>query len=135
MFQKIFSIVMAIVLLVSVIPVTVGMHYCGQSVMDVAFFDHAEKCGMDQLSNEISDHAEWSKMSCCSDKIVVLAGQNELTHNLVEMDLGQQVFLVALTQSYISLFDEWESLAIIPSNYLPPTLVRNIRLLDQVFII
>ncbi|MGY8915179.1 MAG: HYC_CC_PP family protein [Flavobacteriales bacterium] len=133
-FQKAFSIAMALFLLVSTVSWTIGMHYCGKSLVDIAFFEHAEKCGMDQPSNSRSESAEWSIMSCCAYEFAVIVGQDDLTTAHVERSIVQHYFFIT-SNTYYTLFDGSDVNVTSYANYLPPFLVRNVLLLHQVFII
>ena len=109
-FQKVFSIIMVLFLIASTVSWTIGLHFCGKSLVDIAFFDHAKICGMDQSSNGNSETTEWNNMSCCAHELAVIVASYAL-------------FIVAdeLVTSY--------------NTYSPPTLVRDLQLFDRVFLI
>lgn len=99
-------------------------------LVDKAIFSEAETCGMEMDSEVINPED-----SCCTNQKTAVEGQDELKINFNSLDLDQQVFLSALTFSYINLF-EGSPLQVIPfKNYTPPLLVADILVLDQVFLI
>lgn len=128
---------MAILVLLSTTSFAVDKHYCGDFLVDMAILSEAETCGM-----EIPDHSHSSVADafgnedfCCSNHKTTVEGQDELITSIKSLDFDQQVFLSTFTYSYIDLF--WSaSERIVPyKDYSPPLLVRNVQLLDQVFLI
>ena len=49
MLHKIFSLSMALLVLMSTVSVTIEKHFCGDHLVDVAIFSDAEKCGMEAI--------------------------------------------------------------------------------------
>ncbi len=133
-FQKVFSIAMALLLLVSTVSWTIGMHYCGKALVDIAFFEHAERCGMDQPSNKNSESVEWSIKSCCAYELAVIVGQDDLTTSQVECSIVQHYFFSPSKTDY-TLFAGSDAKLASYDIYVPPVLVRNVQVLNQVFII
>lgn len=134
--HRFISCVMALMLLVSTTSWTVGKHYCMGHLIDVALFAHAEDCGMDM---NMPDDAVSSQMqvenACCTNEIVTLEGQDDLKISFEEVSLDHQILLFALTHSYLILL-ETGSERLVPNNhYPPPLLVKDIQLLDEVFLI
>ena len=125
---------MALLLLVSTVSWTIGMHYCGKALVDVAFFEHAERCGMDQPSNKNSESAEWSVKSCCAYELAVIVGQDDLTTSQVECSIVQHYFYSPSKTDY-TLFAGSDAKLASTDIYVPPVLVRNVQVLNQVFII
>lgn len=126
---------MALLLLASTTSWTVGKHYCMGHLIDVSLFDQAENCGMDMpISNNDMSEMEGDN-SCCSDEFIVLEGQDDLKLTFDEIKLDQQIFLVAFTRLYLNLFQVQTEQAVPNKHYPPPLLVKNIQLLDEVFII
>lgn len=133
-FQKVFSITMALFLLASTVSWTIGMHFCGKSLVDIAFFEHAKKYGMDQRSSANSENAEWSIRSCCAYELAVIVGQDDLTTFHVESSIVLQYLFIA-SNTYYTLFESSDMMLASYVKYLPPLLVRNVQILDQVFLI
>ncbi|MFT4830863.1 MAG: hypothetical protein ACI815_000501 [Psychroserpens sp.] len=133
-FQKVFSITMALFLMASTVSWTIGMHYCGKSLVDIVFFGHAEKCGMDQSTVANSESDEWRNLSCCVEEIAVIVGQDNLTSSHDDSSRVLQLFFTVSNTPY-ALFEGADVNITSYNTYLPPTLVRNVQLLDQVFLI
>lgn len=127
--HKLFSSLLALMVLFSTVSFTIEKHYCGDVLVDASMFTEAEKCGMEAL--EILQ-----KKSCCKDEVDVVEGQDELKLSSFEdLDLEQQQFLVAYTYAYINGFVGLPKETIPHKDYSPPNLVFDIQVLDQVFLI
>ena len=126
---------MALLLLLSTISWKVEKHYCMGRLMDTAFFVDVDDCGMDMaLSN--MDNPEFEKENpCCDDEVVVIEGQDDLKLSFNDLDIGQQTFLVAFTHSYIDLFSNLQQQRGLNEFYPPPLLVKDLQLLDEVYLI
>ncbi|PCJ98961.1 MAG: hypothetical protein COA50_00680 [Flavobacteriaceae bacterium] len=121
---------MALFLLVSTTSWTVEKHYCMGRLMDIAIFQEAEGCGMQLLDAE-----ENIEMNCCSDEVTFVEGLDDLKITFNDLSSDQQLFIAAYTHSYFGLFDVVLEQPVPNKDYPPPILVRDIQVLDQVFII
>lgn len=131
---KILSPFMAILILLSTTSWKVEKHYCMGHLVDVAFFVDAQDCGMDMVSGSQSG-STLAKKSCCDDEVIAIEGQNNVKPSFSDFNLEQQVFLVAYTYSYIDLFEPTAAQNISFEGYNPPKIIKNIQLLDAVFLI
>lgn len=118
---------LALLVMFSTMSFTVEKHFCGDHLVDKAVFSEVKTCGM-QMSMADEDH-------CCTNQKVSVEGQDELKVSFDSFDLHQQVFLSSFAYSYFELFEEDFSQPIPFKNYSPPLLVRDIQLVDQVFLI
>ena len=124
-----FSSILAILVLFSIVSFTIEKHYCGDVLVDVSVFTEAEKCGMEAL--EILQ-----KKTCCKDEINVVLGQDELKFSSFEdLDFTQQQFVTTFIYTYVNLFEGLSQQIIPHKDYSPPNLVTDIQVLDQVFTI
>ena len=62
-------------------------------------------------------------------------GQNDLKTSFNDIKIDQHEFLVAFTYSYFSLFEIRSERSVLSEYYPPPILVKDIQLLDEVFLI
>lgn len=123
------SFAMAFFVLFSTVSFTVDKHFCGKVLVDQAVFSEAKTCGM---------HAETSHSaedSCCDEEKVTVEGQKELKISFDDLELGQQIFVAALSFSYLELFEGEPQTEIPFFDYKPPLLVYDIHLLDETFLI
>lgn len=126
--HKSFSVALALLVLFSTVSFTIEKHFCGDILVDMSFFTEADKCAME--SEEIA-----LKKSCCKDEIDVVEGQNELILSYDDMDFEQLQFITSYVYSYINLFEGAPKKIIPHKGYSPPNLVKDICVLDQVFLI
>ncbi|TYA75064.1 hypothetical protein FUA24_16350 [Seonamhaeicola marinus] len=128
--HKTFSVLLAVLVMFSTVSFTIEKHYCGDTLIDVAVFSETHKCGMEKV-----DHVKVEKKSCCKDEIQILEGQDELLKTFDDFDLDQQEFLISFVYTYINLF-EGEPKQVVPhKDYSPPNLIKDVQVLDQVFLI
>ena len=131
--HKVFSVAMALLVLLSTISFTMEKHFCGDTLIDVAIFSKVNSCGMDM---EVVSKISSEKKSCCKDELEIVKGQDQLKKaSFEDLYVDQQFFLTTIYYSYINLFEGLPELVIPHKNYSPPNLVADIQVLDQVFII
>lgn len=76
-----------------------------------------------------------SKMDCCDDEAFTIEGQDDLKLTFNDLELDQQLFLLAFSTSYLSLFSEDSGLNVPSEVYPPPLLVQDFNILYEVFLI
>ena len=76
-FHKIVSLAMAFVVLFSTMSFMVNMHYCGDTLVETAFFQKAKGCGV-EMEKPSTKSCSITKKSCCDDKQLSVEGQDEL---------------------------------------------------------
>ncbi len=119
--------------LMSTVSWTVDKHFCMGRVMDIAIFGHADDCGMEDAMEAMQTTG--LENHCCDDESFTLKGQDDLKLSLSDLALDDQLFLVAFTYSYIDLFAPISQLPVPNEKYPPPLLVKDIQILDEVFLI
>ncbi|WP_299260359.1 hypothetical protein [uncultured Aquimarina sp.] len=134
-FQKITSILLACLVLLSTFSFTVEKHYCGRFLVDVAVFSKAKDCGMNMMSHSDDQSVRMQKKSCCKDEIIVLEGQDELKVSFDQIDFSQQGFIISYIHSYVNLFSLPEEKHLISKEYSPPERVTDILILHETFLI
>ncbi|MCK0191003.1 hypothetical protein [Arenibacter sp. F20364] len=135
MIHKILALLMAVFMLASTVSWTIEKHYCFGTVVDVALFHEADTCGMDMGSLNDRIKLDKDSNSCCSDEIIFVPGQDDLKMSYHDLDLDQQFFLVAFAGYYLDLFQPVSQPLVPHAHYPPPILVKDIHILDQVFLI
>ncbi len=131
-FQQFISVAMALLVLISTLSVSIEKHYCGDHLVDVAFFTNVQKCGMEVSDTDIVI----TKNSCCKDVVDLLEGQDELSlKKTKDLNTNQKVFIL----SFASVFSGLNLLE--PQNnsqfehYSPPKVVQDMQVLNEVFLI
>lgn len=135
---KIEAFVMALLVMFSTLSFSVEKHFCGNMLMDTAFFSNAENCKSEAkiCGEDMDSEMTPGKDSCCTNHEITIEGQDELPQvSFYCLDFDQQVFLKTFVYNFIYLNEDL-SLKEIPFKYYsPPLLVSDIHVLDQVFLI
>lgn len=131
--HKLFSITMALLLLLSTGSFTVEKRYCEDVLIDVAVFSQIEKCALECFETE---QEQITITPCCKDTLDVVQGQKQLTvKTFDDLEIFQQQFLASYLYAYNSLFEVLQKQTIPHQNYYPPNLITDIQVLDQVFLV
>lgn len=133
--NKIVAILMSFVVLFSTMSFTISEHYCGEHLVDSAIFSKAESCGMEMENPSPNKDCSITKSNCCSDVIKQIEGQSELKIDFTSLNFEQQTFFASFIYSYVNLFEGLENNIIPFKYYSPPLLVKDIQVLDEVFLI
>lgn len=127
---RVTSMFLAVLVVFSTLSFTVKKHFCGTNLVDVAVFSDVKGCGMEAAS------MGKMKKPCCKEEVEIIKGLEDYKSNTID-DLSFQnhqvlsVYLFAYTASFKSLPKQ-----IIPhKDYSPPNLIRDIQILDSVFLI
>ncbi len=132
--NKIMSIAIALLLLVSTTSWKVEKHYCLGHIVDISFFTPAEGCGMEMESSDDTTSIE-TENSCCSDVTIVVQGQDDLAFSYPDFTLDHQQFLAAFTHSYFNVLPLETFQPVKHTHYTPLIIVKDLQLLDAVFLI
>lgn len=135
--HRIGSVCLALLLLFSTMSFSMGMHYCGDHLVDFSLFEKAEDCGMNSVVGTPSGDCTLAKagMECCTDVQVLVEGQDNLKVSFEQLALGQQLFITTFTYAYLGLFEEVENRSPRHWEYAPPPLIRDVQVLYQTFLI
>ncbi|MDX8552811.1 hypothetical protein MK851_04120 [Tenacibaculum sp. 1B UA] len=135
-FHKIASILMAFVVLLSTMSFTVNSHFCGGMLVGTSYFVKAESCGMDMKQETKSEDCSVMKKNCCQDVASVIEGQDTLKiTSFDQLSFDQQVFIASFYYSYINLFEGIHNKVIPFKDYAPPLVIKDIHVLDEVYLI
>lgn len=133
--HQIVSVFMAIVVLFSTMSFSVGMHFCGDTLVDSAIFQKAKTCGMEMQNEMTESDCPVFEKNCCHDEEILVKGQKELKISFDNIDFQQQVFIASFVYSYIYPFTELKEKEITIDGYPPPLIVKTIYKLDEVYLI
>ena len=132
-FHKIISLVMAFVVLFSTMSFAINMHYCGDTLVETAIFNKAKGCGM-EMENSSTEDCAIKKNNCCSDRQLVVDGQDELQVQVDQISFEQQLFIASFLYSYNTLFEVLDN-RISYEKYDPPLVIRQLFKLDETYLI
>ncbi|EWH14696.1 hypothetical protein KLA_02672 [Cellulophaga geojensis KL-A] len=133
-FHRIMSLAMAFVVLCSTMSFTLGMHYCGDTLVETAMFHKAEGCGM-EMDNPSTEGCSITKKNCCNDEQLVVDGQDELQLQVDKVSFEQQVFIASFVYTYINLFEGLENNVSSFEEYEPPLVIKEIFKIDETYLI
>jgi len=131
--HKVFSMTLALLVLLSTFSFKIEAHFCGPKIVDVAVFSKVTSCCSATL--DTNSKIQFSKISCCTNKVVSFDGLKEL--NVVSsMD---ELQLAKVFQS-LSKFNSHQTLFIFlvvgyDPNYFSPDLIVDSQIEHQVFLI
>lgn len=102
-------------------------------VMDIAFFHHADRCGMEDALEMLGEKIE--DKHCCDDESFTIEGQDDLKLSWEEVDVESQIFLSAFFHSYVRLVSLSSEKTVQEEIYPPPLLVHDLNILHEIFLI
>jgi len=126
---------MALVVLFSTFSFTVAQHYCGDDIVNFSFFGKAKSCGMEIQQSSNPKECDFTKKHCCDDETLTVAGQHDLKLSLEKLSLEQQQFVFSFVYGYLNLFEGLQENIVSFNHHPPPLLVKDIQILDQIFLI
>ena len=126
---------MALLVLFSTFSFSVEQHYCGDILVDYSFFGKAESCGMEMQQFNESHDDNLDKKGCCEDQTLAITGQDDLKISFEKLSTEQQLFVVSFIYSYINLYEGLDTKIVPFKDYSPPPLIRDVQVLDQIFLI
>ena len=133
--HKITAVIMAFVVLFSTMSFSVGMHYCGNTLVDTALFKKAKSCGMEIQKETSSANCPVMEKNCCHDEEILVKGQKELKISLDNLEFPQHVFIASFVCSYVFPLIESKEKEPTFDEYPPPLIVKTIYKLDEVYLI
>lgn len=104
-------------------------------IMDISFFVGAEDCGMEVASGTMTEAMIDFVMNCCDDQLVLVHGQDELASSQHVLHTPSVFYAAILAIFNPFLLDGLQQQSTLLDDYPPPLLVKNIQLIDQVFLI
>ncbi|CAL2103081.1 conserved exported protein of unknown function [Tenacibaculum sp. 190130A14a] len=135
-FNKIVAITMAFVVLFSTMSFTISSHFCGDNLVEVSYFGKAKSCGMEMENMATLDGCSISKKNCCNDTIDFIEGQDTLKKSSFDsLSFEQQLFVTSFYYSYLNLFNTLHDKVVPFKDYAPPLIVKDIQVLDEVYLI
>ena len=133
-FKNTTAICLASLVLFSTMSFAINEHYCGGELVATAVFAKAKTCSM-EMQNAIPIEESNVKNNCCKDLVKLVEGQNDLKLTYSDLDFQQQVFIAAFVYSYINLLEGINKETVPFKDYTPPLIIKDIHVLDSVFLI
>ena len=133
-FHKTISILMALVVLFTTTSFTIDMHYCGDTLVDTAIFHKAKTCGM-EMQKPSTKGCAITKKNCCSEKQLMVEGQDELQLSIDKISFEQHQFITSFVYTYVNLFEGLDKNVTSFEEYRPPPVIRQLYKIDETYLI
>jgi hypothetical protein len=124
--KKLFSISIALIMLLSGMQLTISQHYCGGELADskVSLVGHVATCGMESATDECTQPGNHVKSSCCNNQVTVYAVDHNYSPSFTEFKAFSQtvlqVFPIPENITFHSLtFDDQKYTDVSPPGFLP----------------
>jgi len=136
---KIFSLVMALLILITSVGFSLDIHYCNGQLKSVSFFGKAKSCHDNSVQKSCSHHKELQKDNdCCENRTFVFQSDldKDLDSKVFTLPVTKELssFIVAFTIVSLNLYPKFET-NIIESYYSNPIIHRDIYVLFETFLI
>jgi hypothetical protein len=147
--DRIISLMMAILILVSSMGFSIDVHYCQGQIKSFSLFGKAESCHQEVKKQHCTKHKKSChaapsnqeklsscKKDCCSNKTIIVESNDE-ARKLQSLKLSQkQVEFVSVFVQVFFLVKTDLNKNIVPHlNYIPPLLNKDIPVLIQSFLL
>ena len=134
-FRNITALSLAGLVLLSTMSFTINKHFCGDYLVSTSVVVKATTCGMEKQMPSTKKDCSISKKNCCKEVSQLIEGQDDLKLNFSDISFQQQVFITSFVFTYINLFEGLDTNIVPFKYYSPPLVVKDLQLLDEVFLI
>ena len=120
--KKIFSISVALLMLLSGLQLTISRHYCGGELADskVSVLGQVASCGMESGTDECTQPGNHLKSTCCNNKISVYSIDHNFSPSFSDFKVFSQPVLQVFTIPENITFHSLTSLIFIGTDTSPP---------------
>ena len=134
-FRNITAVSLACLVLLSTMSFTINKHFCGDYLVSTSVVVKATTCGMEKQMPSTKKDCSILKKNCCKEVSQLIEGQDDLKLNFSDISFQQQVFITSFVFTYINLLKGLDTNRAPSKYYSPPLVVKDIQLLDEVFLI
>jgi|10_taG_2_1085330.scaffolds.fasta_scaffold33412_2 hypothetical protein len=136
-YKKITAFALTLLVFLSTVSFTVEQHFCGDVLVDYSFDGSAKSCSMDigQADDNARECSFLQTQDCCSNETLSITGQDELKISFNNFSFEQQLFIVSYVYTYLVSYEGLDQKVVPFEHYPPPTLIRDILVLEQTFLI
>ena len=131
--HQVFSMLLALLVLLSTFSFKMESHFCGSKLVDIAVFSKVKTCCNSEITT--ASKLQLTKTSCCNTKVLSIDGlkQFKIVPFLKEFSTNTGFATLSIFNFDPLFFGFSEVVAI--HNYNPPDLVLNLQVQHQVFLI
>jgi hypothetical protein len=131
--HKVFSIALALLVLLSTFSFKMETHFCGSKMVDVAVFSKVKSCC--QVAVKTSTDLQFTKKSCCSNKVISVDGLKQFKVVSFSEELPIEKDFKLPSKLYFELAFFISSIQDFYHNYTPPFKELDFQIQHQVFLI
>lgn len=131
---KILAMLMAFIVVFTTLSFTVDMHYCGDTLVDTAIFNKVKSCGM-ELQKSSSELCVIKKNNCCSDKQLIIDGQEELQISFSSLSLEEPLSIKLIPNTIIAIDELLNENVPFYLVYFSRLVIRQLYKLDETYLI
>ena len=120
--KRLFSISIALIMLLSGMQLTISTHYCGGELADskVSVLGQIASCGMESATDECTQPGNHVESDCCNNKVSVYAVDHNYSPSFTEFKAFAQSVLQVFTIPENITFGSLTSLSCINTDVSPP---------------
>lgn len=136
--KKFLSISLCFILLFSNLGLAMATHYCGgQAVKTGLTIGHGHlDCGMPDMDMDSEESKQGiNANNCCENQYQFLEVEDDYRSSLVQITFNPDFAFLVFAHSLFSVELAQKSSKVKYSHYSPPLLLRDIPVLNQIFII
>ncbi len=134
--KKIFSAILSLVILFTSMGFTVSSHECGgKRVKTVLSIGNANvSCGMETTTGDCESSTKKMKANCCKDEFQKIQLNDDYTQTTTFVHFSPD-FTTVFAAILFDLLPNVSTQSFFFKNYLPPPLVKDIKVLVKSFLI
>ena len=131
--HKVFSMALALLVLLSTFSFKMETHFCGSNIVDIAVFSKVKSCC--DLSKNSATQLHFAKKSCCNNKVISVDGLKQFKVVPLSVELPVEKVFIALPIVNDESVIYSSSAEGHVHNYVPPEREFNFQIQHQVFLI
>ena len=131
LFYKISAVALSFIVLFSTMSFTIDKHFCGETLIDVAYFGKADDCGLKMKV----DQQKMKKKKCCKNETEIIESPTFDKEKITTVTPENITFVIYHLYSYINTFQELSVEKEYYKDFSPPDLERDIQVLYETFLI
>lgn len=133
---KILSITLAFVVVFATSSFTVDMHFCCNTLVDMAILSKAKPCkDKEQESDKSSKECSLGQKDCCSNSSFVKKADDYAKKAQFDLGADNIVFLQTFFFTYVNLFGGLDKNIVPFLHYNSPLISKDIQVLHETFLI
>lgn len=131
--HKVFSMALALLVLLSTFSFKMETRFCGSNIVDIAVFSKVNSCC--DLPINTAAEVQFTQKSCCNNKVISVDGLKQFKVVPLSVELAVEKVFIAPPLFNTPSFIYTSSVEGYLHNYVPPEREFNFQIQHQVFLI